>query len=87
MHDGEYLNCGKYVSDVFDTNTGIWWHCDDDNINQISGLLEEFLLERVRKITTKKESDVRLKICVICGLHHNKPCDKTQIYFPPKSII
>ena len=37
-HDGESLYCGHYVSDVFDANTGIWWHCDDDNITQISDL-------------------------------------------------
>ena len=33
---GDSLDCGNYVSDVFDANTGIWWHCDDDNITQIS---------------------------------------------------
>ena len=32
MHDGEYLDCGNDVSDVFDTSTGIWWHHDDANI-------------------------------------------------------
>ena len=35
-HDGDSLDCGHYVSDVFDCSTGIWWHCDDDNITQIS---------------------------------------------------
>ena len=30
--------CGNDVSEVFDTNTGIWWHCDDDNITQMSDL-------------------------------------------------
>ena len=37
-HDGDLLDCGHYVSDVFDISTGIWWHCDDDNITQISDL-------------------------------------------------
>ena len=37
-HDGDSLYCGHYVSDVFDSSTGIWWHCDDYNINQISDL-------------------------------------------------
>ena len=37
-YDGDSLYCGNYVSDVFDTNTGIWWHCDDDNTTQISDL-------------------------------------------------
>ena len=33
---GNSLYCGYYVSDVFDSNTGILWHCDDENITQIS---------------------------------------------------
>ena len=40
MHDGNTLHCVHYVSDVFDTNTGIWCHCDDDNITQIIDLSE-----------------------------------------------
>ena len=28
-HDGDSLDCGHYVSDVFDSITGIWWHCSD----------------------------------------------------------
>ena len=35
-HDGDSLDCGHYVSDVFDSSTGICWHSDDDNITQIS---------------------------------------------------
>ena len=34
-HDGDSLDCGHYVSDVFDFSTGIWWNCDDDNIPKI----------------------------------------------------
>ena len=37
-HDGNSLDCTNDLSDVFDTNTGIWWHYDDYNINQISAL-------------------------------------------------
>ena len=37
-HDGESLDCGHYVSDVFDSSIGIWWHCDDNNITEISDL-------------------------------------------------
>ena len=36
MHDGNELDCGYYVSDVFDSNTGIWLHYDDENITEIS---------------------------------------------------
>ena len=37
-NDGDSLDCGNYISDVFDSRTGIWWHCDDDNITEISDL-------------------------------------------------
>ena len=40
MNDGSSLHFGHYVSDVFDTNTVIWWHCDDDNVTQICYFLE-----------------------------------------------
>ena len=39
-HDGNSLDCGHYVSDVFDSSTEIWWHCDDENITHISDLPE-----------------------------------------------
>ena len=42
MNDGEFLDCGNYVSDVFDANAGIWWHCDDANITEISDFPEGF---------------------------------------------
>ena len=32
------MDCGHYISDVFDSSTGIWWHSDDVNITQISDL-------------------------------------------------
>ena len=35
-HDGDSLGCGHYVSGFFYARTGIWWHCDDDNITKIS---------------------------------------------------
>ena len=43
-HDGDSLDFGHYVSDVFDSSTGIWWHCDDDNITQISYFTKRGLL-------------------------------------------
>ena len=44
MYGGDSLDCGNYVSDVFDTNTGIWWNFDYENITQISDLPEEFCI-------------------------------------------
>ena len=43
-HNGDSLNCGHYISDLFYANTGIWWHCDDDNITQISDLPKGVIL-------------------------------------------
>ena len=40
MRDGNYQDFEHYVSDVFDANTGIWWHCDDDYITQMSDIPE-----------------------------------------------
>ena len=37
-HDVNALYCGHYVSDVFDSSTGIWWYYDDDNVTEISDL-------------------------------------------------
>ena len=34
------MDCGNYVGDVFDANTGIWWHCDDNETTKISDVPE-----------------------------------------------
>ena len=46
MCNGGYLDFGNCVSNVFDTSTGIWWHCDDEDIIKISDLLEGVILEK-----------------------------------------
>ena len=48
-HDGDSLDCGHYVSNVFDSSTGIWWHCDDENITQISDLPKGFCYRESHK--------------------------------------
>ena len=40
MHDGNSLDIGYYFNDVFDVNTWILWHWDDDKITQISDFLD-----------------------------------------------
>ena len=75
-HDGDSLDCGHYVSDIFDDITGIWWRCDDDNTTQISDFPKGVILERVTK-----KSDVRLNRCIICCLYQNNPFEKIQLYF------
>ena len=40
MNYGDSLDFGNYASDVFDTKTETWRHCDDDNIIEISDLPE-----------------------------------------------
>ena len=76
-HDGDSLDCVNYTSDVFNANIGIWWHFDGENITQISDLPKGVILERV----TKTRIDVRLNICNICCLYHNKSYEKIQPYF------
>ena len=75
MHDGESLDCWHYFSDVFDTNTGIWSHCDDDNTTQISDILEWFYIRDILKTC------VSLKRYIFCGLYQNKIFDIIQIWF------
>ena len=60
MHYGYSLYCGHYVSDVFDAITGIWWHCDDANITEISDFPEGFYTRESCKLTNKKETYARL---------------------------
>ena len=52
-HDGDSLDCGQYVSDVFDNSTGIWWHCDDENITELSYLPEGVYYRETHKPTEK----------------------------------
>ena len=33
-NDGDSLDCWHYVNDDFNSSTGVWWHCDDDNITE-----------------------------------------------------
>ena len=53
-HDGDSLDCGNYVSDVFDSSTGIWWHCDYDNITELSDLPHGVYYSETHKPTEKK---------------------------------
>ena len=73
-HDGDSLDCGNYFSDILYANTGLWWHCDDENITQISDLPKGFLLERVAK--KRENNNVMLNRCIICCLYQNNPYDK-----------
>ena len=77
-HDGDSLDCGHYVSDIFDSSTGIWWHCDDDNITQISDLPKWVYYQETHKIT-KKGINARINRCIVCCLYQNKPYEKTQL--------
>ena len=83
-HDGESLYYGHYVSDVFDATTEIWWHCDDENITQISNLPRGVILERVTK-KKKEKWYVRINRCIICCLYQNKPSNKYRSVFSKNS--
>ena len=54
-HDGGSLDCGHYVSDVFYSSTGIWWHCDDDNITEISDLPKGVYYRETQEPTKNKK--------------------------------
>ena len=54
-HDGDSMDCGHDVSDVFDSSTGIWWHCDDDNITEISDLPKGVYYRETHKPKKKKK--------------------------------
>ena len=53
-HDGESLDYGHHVSDVFDSSTGMWWHYDDDNITELSDLPEGVYDRETHKPTEKR---------------------------------
>ena len=53
-YDGDSLDCGHYISDVFDSSTDIWWHCDDDNITEISDLPKGVYYRETHEPTKKK---------------------------------
>ena len=48
------MYCGHYVSYVSDSSTGIWWHCDDDNITEISDLPNGFYYRETHEPMKKK---------------------------------
>ena len=52
-HDGDSLDCGHYVSDIFDSSTRIWWPCDDDNTTELSDLPEGVYYRETHKPTKK----------------------------------
>ena len=54
-YNGDSLDCGHYVSDVFDFNTGIWCHCDDTNITEISGFPEGVYTRESHKPIKKRK--------------------------------
>ena len=73
---GESLDCGHYVSDVFDSSTGIWWHCDDDNITQISdlpkGVYYSETQKNMKKIKKTMEGSTDLLFVVYIRTSHLK---------------
>ena len=54
-HGFDSLDCGDYVSDVFEANTGIWWHCAHKNITQISDFPKGVYLRDIHKKNTKNK--------------------------------
>ena len=49
MRDGTSLYFGNFISDAFFFITGIWHHCDDDEITQIIDFIESIYTREGRK--------------------------------------
>ena len=66
----------------FDISTGIWWHCDDDNITEIS-YLPKVVYYRETHNTHEREKGNHGSInrCIVCCLYHNKPSENTALIF------
>ena len=78
-HDSDLLDCGNYVSDVFDSSTGIWWHCDDDNITELRDLPDWVYYRETHKPPLIKNIIGGFIKGNFCCLYQNKPFNKTQI--------
>ena len=68
-HDGNSLDCGHYGTDVFYFRTGIWWHCDDDNITQICDISKGVYYRETQKHTKKEKmlsgsTDLLFVVCI-----------------------
>ena len=61
-HDGDLLDCGHYVSDIFDSSTGIVWHCDDDIITEISDSPKVVYYRETHKPIKKKKISIHSSI-------------------------
>ena len=71
-NDGNSLDCGNYVCDVFDFSTRIWWHCDDNNITEISDLPKGVYYRGTHKPTQKKKKLMQGSIDVLFVVYIRK---------------
>ena len=55
MNVSDSLVCGNYVSKVFDSNTGTWWNCDDDDVNEVSDFPEGLYTRDIHKNNMNKK--------------------------------
>ena len=55
MNDSTSLDCGLYFRYVFDVKTGIWCHCDNDEITQIIDFPEGVYTRESHKKNTKNK--------------------------------
>ena len=72
-NDGDSLDCEHYASDVFDANTGILWHCDDEKSIKLVIYQKEVIKERVTKKRKKvMSSSTELLFVVYIRTSHLK---------------
>ena len=79
-HDGDSLDCGNCFSNVYDANTGIWCHFDDDNITQISDLPKGVYIREINPKKLMSGSTDVLFIVYIITIHLNKYSSFFQEY-------
>ena len=58
-HDGTSLDIGLYVSDIFDSNKGICWYCDDGNITEISDSPKGVYYKETNEPTKNKNKSIQ----------------------------
>ena len=78
-HDGDSLDCGHCFSDFFDCNTGILWHCDDENITIISYLPKGVYYRETHKYMKKKKKVMTVSIDVLFVVYIRTSNLKTRL--------
>ena len=61
------------------SSTGIWWHCDDDNISELSDIPEGVYYKKSDKPQSKKKINGGFIKGTVCCIYQNLPFNKTHL--------